>query len=53
MAVKNILLDDDLVARIKDYRFSRRLDTEAEAYRRLLEAGLKAEAEAAQAGEVA
>lgn len=44
MATKIYRLDDDLVQRISDYRFERRLPSEAEAVRQLLEAGLQAEA---------
>jgi hypothetical protein len=40
---KSITLPDRLWAAVQDYRFSRRLGTEAEAVRQLLRAGLAAE----------
>lgn len=42
---KLIAMPRDLAARVSDYRFAKRLASEAEAVRRLIEAGLKAEAE--------
>lgn len=39
---KLISLPRELMARIEDYRFSQRVKSEAEAMRRLIEAGLEA-----------
>lgn len=43
MSRKTYDLDDDLVQRVRDYRFDVRLDSDADAVRRLLDIGLKAE----------
>ena len=42
---KSVTLPNDLWRAVADYRFSRRVPSEAEAVRRLIEAGLKAERE--------
>lgn len=36
-----LILDDDLLRRVEDYRFEKRVNSRAEAIRRLLEEGLK------------
>jgi hypothetical protein len=47
---KLVSLPRDLVREIADYRFANRLNTEAEAIRRLIEAGLEAEGRRASDG---
>ena len=37
-----LILDDDLLRRVEDYRFENRVNSRAEAIRRLIEEGLKA-----------
>ena len=37
-----LILDDDLLRRVEDYRFDHRINSRAEAIRQLLEEGLKA-----------
>jgi len=37
-----LILEDDLLARIEDYRFGNRISSRSEAIRRLIEEGLKA-----------
>ena len=41
---KTISIPDELWEAVREYRYSRRIPTESEAFRRLLERGLEAEA---------
>lgn len=50
MVRKVLLMPATLVEQVTDFRFSRRLDSEAEALRQLIEKGLEAERSHAHAG---